>query len=115
MPGLALAMTIFMLSMAGVPPLSGFFGKLYVFLAAIQSGLWTLAVIGVVASVVGAYYYLRIVKIMYFDAPLSAFDRRSALALLRRERRRALRRSSSSSLPGRSRPPRRLPHRLFLG
>jgi NADH-quinone oxidoreductase subunit N len=75
--GLALAMTIFMLSMAGVPPLSGFFGKLYVFLAAIQSGLWTLAVIGVVASVVGAYYYLRIIKIMYFDAPLSAFDRRS--------------------------------------
>ena len=75
--GLALAMSIFMLSMAGVPPLSGFFGKLYVFLAAIQSGLWTLAVIGVLTSIVGAYYYLRIVKIMYFDAPLSAFDRRT--------------------------------------
>lgn len=75
--GLALAMTIFMLSMAGVPPLSGFFGKLYVFLAAIQSGLWTLAVIGVIASVIGAYYYLRIIKIMYFDAPLAAFDRRA--------------------------------------
>jgi len=75
--GLALAMTIFMLSMAGVPPLSGFFGKLYVFLAAIQSGLWTLAVIGVLTSIIGAYYYLRIVKIMYFDAPLSVFDRRS--------------------------------------
>lgn len=75
--GLALAMTIFMLSMAGVPPLSGFFGKLYVFLAAIQSGLWTLAVIGVITSVIGAYYYLRIIKIMYFDAPVSVFDRRS--------------------------------------
>jgi NADH-quinone oxidoreductase subunit N len=75
--GLALAMSIFMLSMAGVPPLSGFFGKLYVFLAAIQSGLWTLAVIGVLTSIVGAYYYLRILKIMYFDAPLSAFDRRT--------------------------------------
>jgi len=75
--GLALAMTIFMLSMAGVPPLSGFFGKLYVFLAAIQSGLWTLAVIGVLTSIIGAYYYLRIIKIMYFDAPLSVFDRRS--------------------------------------
>jgi NADH-quinone oxidoreductase subunit N len=74
-PGLALAMTIFMLSMAGVPPLSGFFGKLYVFLAAIQSGLWTLAVIGVIASVIGAYYYLRIIKIMYFDAPELSFDR----------------------------------------
>ena len=76
-PGLALAMTIFMLSMAGVPPLSGFFGKLYVFLAAIQSGLWTLAVIGVITSIIGAYYYLRIIKIMYFDTPAGAFDRRS--------------------------------------
>ena len=76
--GLALAMSIFMLSMAGVPPLSGFFGKLYVFLAAIQSGLWALAVIGVVTSIIGAYYYLRIVKVMYFDAPLGAFDRRSS-------------------------------------
>ncbi|WP_419758240.1 NADH-quinone oxidoreductase subunit NuoN [Acidisoma sp.] len=76
--GLALAMSIFMLSMAGVPPLSGFFGKLYVFLAAIQSGLWTLAVIGVLTSIVGAYYYLRIIKIMYFDAPVSVFDRRSS-------------------------------------
>jgi NADH-quinone oxidoreductase subunit N len=75
--GLALAMTIFMLSMAGVPPLSGFFGKLYVFLAAIQSGLWTLAVIGVITSVIGAYYYMRIIKIMYFDAPVSVFDRRT--------------------------------------
>jgi NADH-quinone oxidoreductase subunit N len=76
-PGLALAMTVFMLSMAGVPPLSGFFGKLYVFLAAVQSGLWTLAVIGVLASVIGAYYYLRVIKVMYFDAPAGAFDRRS--------------------------------------
>jgi len=75
--GLGLAMTIFMLSMAGIPPLSGFFGKLYVFLAAVQSGLWTLAVLGVLTSVIGAFYYLRIVKIMYFDAPLGAFDRRS--------------------------------------
>ncbi|MCB8881875.1 NADH-quinone oxidoreductase subunit NuoN [Acidisoma cellulosilytica] len=73
-PGLAIAMTIFMLSMAGVPPLSGFFGKLYVFLAAIQSGLWLLAVIGVITSVIGAYYYLRIIKLMYFDAPEGAFD-----------------------------------------
>lgn len=74
---LALAMTVFMLSMAGVPPFSGFFGKLYVFLAAIQSGLWPLAVIGVIASVIGAYYYLRIVKVMYFDAPVPVFDRRA--------------------------------------
>ncbi len=78
-PGLALAFAIFMFSMAGIPPLAGFFGKLYVFLAAVQSGLWTLAIIGVLTSVVGSYYYLRIVKVMYFDAPVEAFDRRSNL------------------------------------
>jgi NADH-quinone oxidoreductase subunit N len=77
-PGLALAMAVFMFSMAGIPPLSGFFGKLYVFLAAVQSGLWALAIIGVLTSVVGAFYYLRIVKVMYFDAPAEAFDHRPA-------------------------------------
>jgi NADH-quinone oxidoreductase subunit N len=75
---MALAMAVFMFSMAGIPPLSGFFAKLYVFLAAVQSGLWTLAIIGVLTSVVGSYYYLRIVKVMYFDAPEEAFDRRPA-------------------------------------
>jgi NADH-quinone oxidoreductase subunit N len=77
-PGLALALAVFMFSMAGIPPLSGFFGKLYVFLAAVQSGLWALAIIGVLTSVVGAFYYLRVVKVMYFDAPTEAFDRRPA-------------------------------------
>ena len=75
-PGLALAMAVFMFSMAGIPPFSGFFGKLYVFLPAVQQGYWTLAVIGVLTSVVGAYYYLRIVKVMYFDDAVSAFDPR---------------------------------------
>jgi NADH-quinone oxidoreductase subunit N len=77
-PGLAMAMAVFMFSMAGIPPLSGFFGKLYVFLAAVQSGMWGLAVIGVLTSVVGAFYYLRVVKVMYFDAPTEAFDARPA-------------------------------------
>ena len=77
-PGLALALAAFMFSMAGIPPLSGFFGKLYVFLAAVQAGLWTLAVIGVLTSVIGAYYYLRVVKIMYFDDAQPAFDPRGA-------------------------------------
>ena len=75
-PGLALAMAVFMFSMAGIPPFSGFFGKLYVFLPAVQSGYWTLAVIGVLTSVVGAYYYLRIIKVMYFDPAEPAFDPR---------------------------------------
>jgi NADH-quinone oxidoreductase subunit N len=77
-PGLALALAVFMFSMAGIPPLSGFFGKLYVFLAAVQGGMWTLAIIGVLTSVVGAYYYTRIVKVMYFDVPSAPFDPRPA-------------------------------------
>ena len=77
-PGLALAMAIFMFSMAGIPPLSGFFGKLYVFLAAVQSGMWSLAIIGVLTSVVGAYYYIRVVKVMYFDAAEAPYDPRPA-------------------------------------
>jgi NADH-quinone oxidoreductase subunit N len=74
-PALALALAIFMFSMAGIPPLGGFFAKFYIFMSAIDAGLYVLAVIGVVTSVVGAYYYLRIVKIMYFDEPAAAFDR----------------------------------------
>jgi NADH-quinone oxidoreductase subunit N len=74
-PAMAAAMAIMMFSMAGIPPLSGFFGKFFVFYAAIQSELYVLAVIGLLASVVSAYYYLRIVKLMYFDEPAEAFDR----------------------------------------
>jgi NADH-quinone oxidoreductase subunit N len=77
-PGLALVLTIFMFSLAGIPPMSGFFAKLYIFLAAVQGGLWTLAVIGVLTSVVGAFYYIRIIKVMYFDAPVAPFDPRPA-------------------------------------
>ena len=76
-PMMALALAIFMFSLAGIPPLAGFFGKLYVFKAAIDAGLTWFAVIGVVLSVVGAYYYLRIVKLMYFDEPAEAFDPRA--------------------------------------
>jgi NADH-quinone oxidoreductase subunit N len=77
-PGLALWLSVFMFSMAGIPPLSGFWGKYFIFAAAVQSGLWALAVIGVLTSVIGAYYYIRIVKVMYFDAPEEAFDPRPA-------------------------------------
>ena len=72
-PAMALFLAIMMFSLAGIPPLAGFFAKFYVFLAAIKAGLYTLAVIGVVTSVVGAYYYLAIVKTMYFDEPTPAF------------------------------------------
>ncbi len=67
-----LAMLLF--SLAGIPPLAGFFAKFYVFLAAIKADLYALAVIGVLASVVGAYYYLRIIKVMFFDPPAEPFE-----------------------------------------
>jgi NADH-quinone oxidoreductase subunit N len=73
-PLMALALALFMFSLAGIPPLAGFFGKFYVFLAAINAGLYVLAVIGVITSVVGAFYYLRIIKLMYFDEPTLSFE-----------------------------------------
>ena len=74
-PLMALVLAVFMFSMAGIPPLAGFFAKLQVFLAAIDAGLITLAVIGGLTSVVGAFYYIRIIKLMYFDDPVESFDR----------------------------------------
>jgi NADH-quinone oxidoreductase subunit N len=71
--GLATLLAILLFSLAGIPPLAGFFAKFYVFLAAVREGLWPLAIIGVLASVVGAYYYVRIVKIMFFDQPRERF------------------------------------------
>ena len=73
-PVMATIMTIFLFSLAGIPPLAGFFGKWYTFLAAVQAGLVPLAVIGIVASVVGAFYYLRMIKIMWFDEPAAGLE-----------------------------------------
>jgi len=73
-PTMAFVLAMLLFSMAGVPPLAGFFAKFYVFLAAIKAGLYLLAVLGVVTSVVGAYYYLAIVKLMYFDEPAGKFE-----------------------------------------
>ena len=73
-PQLAFFFGMLMFSLAGIPPLAGFFAKFYVFVAAVKAGLIALAVIGVITSVVGAYYYLAIVKVMYFDPPKTAVD-----------------------------------------
>ena len=73
-PGMAAMIMIFMFSMAGIPPLAGFFGKWFVFMAAVNAGLFALAILGVIASVIGAFYYLRIVKIMYFDEAEEPLD-----------------------------------------
>jgi NADH-quinone oxidoreductase subunit N len=72
-PTMALFMAVLLFSMAGIPPLAGFFAKYFVFTAAIKAGLYILAVIGVVSSVIGAYYYLAIIKTMYFDDPAEGF------------------------------------------
>lgn len=71
----ALFLLVMMFSMAGIPPFSGFFGKMFIFLSAIEAGLYTLAIIGVLTSVVAAFYYLKVVKIMYFDEPKEPLDR----------------------------------------
>jgi len=71
----AFMLAVLFFSLAGIPPLAGFFAKFYVFLAAIEAELYALAVIGVLTSVVGAFYYLRVVKIMYFDEPAAPFER----------------------------------------
>jgi NADH-quinone oxidoreductase subunit N len=73
-PTMAFFLAVMMFSLAGIPPLAGFFAKYFVFLAAIKAGLYVLAVLGVLASVVGAYYYLSIVKVMYFDEPAGSFE-----------------------------------------
>lgn len=72
-PVMATVLTVLMFSLAGIPPLAGFWAKWYVFFAAVNAGLYPLAVIGVLASVVGAFYYLRIIKIMWFDEPAGNF------------------------------------------
>jgi NADH-quinone oxidoreductase subunit N len=64
-----------MFSLAGIPPLAGFWGKLYIFMAAVEAKLFVPAVLGVLASVVASYYYVRVVKVMYFDEAAEALDR----------------------------------------
>jgi NADH-quinone oxidoreductase subunit N len=71
---MAFCVAMLMFSLAGIPPLAGFFAKWYVFNAAVQAGLYPLAVIGFLTSVVAAFYYLRVIKIIYFDEPAPAFD-----------------------------------------
>jgi NADH-quinone oxidoreductase subunit N len=80
-PAMAFALAVLMFSLAGIPPLAGFFGKFYVFLAAVQAGLTPLAVLAILASVVGAFYYLRIVKVMYLDEPAEPFRDMTGVAM----------------------------------
>jgi NADH-quinone oxidoreductase subunit N len=81
-PLMATVLTVMMFSLAGIPPLAGFFAKYFVFMAAIEAQLYALAIIGVLASVVGAYYYLRVIKLMWFDDPKGEFARPSGVLRL---------------------------------
>ncbi len=78
-PLLAYSMTVLMLSMIGIPPLAGFFGKFFVFAAAVDAQMYVLAVVGILASVVAAFYYLRIIKVMFFDEPVDLIDKEMGL------------------------------------
>ena len=73
-PIVSFTLTIMMFSMAAIPPFAGFFAKFYIFVAAIESNLLFLAVIGVLSSVVAAFYYIRIIKVMYFDELKKSFE-----------------------------------------
>jgi NADH-quinone oxidoreductase subunit N len=81
-PIMAAALAVMMFSMAGVPPFAGFFGKFFIFKAAVDAGLIPLAVVGVLTSVVAAFYYLRIIKVVYFDDPADQFEPMPAQARL---------------------------------
>ena len=80
-PLLALSFLIILFSLAGIPPLAGFFAKFYIFMAVIESEMYMLAIIGLITTVVSAFYYLRIIKIIYFDKPKKPFDENYDLGL----------------------------------
>ena len=74
-PLMSLGLLIILFSLAGIPPLAGFFAKFYIFMAVIESEMYTLAIVGLVTTVLSAFYYIRIIKIMYFDEPKKPFER----------------------------------------
>lgn len=80
-PLISVCLTIFTFSLAGIPPLAGFFAKFYIFLAIIQSKVYYLAVIGLLSTVIAAFYYLRIIKVIYFDAAKESYDKNSSYGL----------------------------------
>ena len=80
-PLLALCFLISLFSLAGIPPLAGFFAKFYIFMSVIESKMYALAIIGLLTTVISAFYYLRIIKIIYFDKPKKSFENTTDLGL----------------------------------
>ena len=74
-PLLSFSLLVILFSLAGIPPLAGFFAKFYIFMSVIESSMFTLAIVGLVTTVISAFYYIRIIKVMYFDDPKKSFER----------------------------------------
>ena len=75
-PLMSLGLLIILFSLAGIPPMAGFFAKFYIFMSVVESEMYTLAIVGLVTTVVSAFYYIRIIKIMYFDIPKKPFEKK---------------------------------------
>ena len=80
-PMLSLSLLIILFSLAGIPPLAGFFAKFYIFKSVIEQSMYFLAIVGLLATVVAAFYYLRIIKVMYFDKEKESYDKDHSLWL----------------------------------
>ena len=80
-PILALSLLIILFSLAGIPPLAGFFAKFYIFMAVIEQSMYFLAVVGLLSSVIAAFYYLRIIKIIYFDPEKEIYEKNHNIGL----------------------------------
>jgi NADH-quinone oxidoreductase subunit N len=80
-PVISICLTILTFSLAGIPPLAGFFAKFYIFMAIIQQKIYYLAVVGLLSAVIAAFYYLRIIKVIYFDAAKESYDKNSSYSL----------------------------------
>ena len=73
-PIISLSLLVLLFSLAGIPPLAGFFAKFYIFISVIEESMYFLAIVGLVSTVVSAFYYLRIIKVIYFDSAKEKFD-----------------------------------------
>ena len=80
-PIISFCMLVLLFSLAGIPPLAGFFAKFYIFMAVIKVEMYTLAIIGLMTTVISAFYYLRIIKIIYFDEPKEIFETNQNIGL----------------------------------
>ncbi len=80
-PLISLSMLILLFSLAGIPPMAGFFAKFYIFVSVIEKSMYLLAIVGLISTVISAFYYLKIIKIIYFDPPLDSYDRENFIGL----------------------------------